>query len=222
LYVELVSLKGALVSLNVTLWPTTQLANSKINGHLMTDISPLIYIQHMEISQGNHATSHRPIRVKAAAMATQYFTCKYPIPLVVVPIMGLFYKGEECHLRTPLSLGLHRTLDRAVRGGGDFNIERVISGQVLLSIDSVQMGSWTSVHGPGRWNHFMSALVRVQLRVRRLQSRLALVREFQRSDWGLRLPAGIVDEIVHVCFEKKYRQNSNATSVETLSFQRMR
>jgi hypothetical protein len=111
-------------------------------------------------------------------------------------------------------------LSKAICDGGDFTIERVDDErpEVLLSIDSTRAGSWTSVHGFGRWNHFISALVKVQLRVRRLQSRLSRVREFQKTHRGMSLPDAIVDEIVHLCFEKKYRHQAEVFRVETTSF----
>lgn len=153
-------------------------------------------------------------------MATAYWTLKYAEPLIVVPSMGLFYRGDECRIRTPLSRGLHRILESAVGDGGDFLIERVGSDQILLEIRDVDTGSWTSVHSTARWVRFMEALVSVQLRVQLRVSRplRMAVGEFQKSDYSRKLPADVVTLIVRMCFARTC--NAHTRRLETLSYQR--
>ena len=139
-------------------------------------------------------------------MATTYWTLKYREPLVVVPGMGLLYRGDICQIRTPLSRGLHRILESAIGAGGDFIIECVDSDRVILEINDVDTGSWTSVHCTLRWDQFMLALVAMQLRVQLRVSRPVrkAVRAFQESDYGRKLPAEVVTLISCMCFERTF------------------
>jgi hypothetical protein len=154
-------------------------------------------------------------------MATEYWTGKYADPMVVLPGMGLFYRGPHCHMRSPLGRGMCRILDGALRNGGEFTFQSLGMGQVIFCIEGLRTGEWTSVHGDGRWNVFMSALVRVQLWVRRRRSRLQLALEFQRSSWGQHLPPDLVSDVVHKCFERTHVPSVGAVRVESLSFRRL-
>ena len=120
------------------------------------------------------ASATRGSDVTRVRMCTEYWTAKYPDPMVAVPGMGLFYRGPNCHMRTPLGHGMCRMLDGALRSGGEFTFQSLGFGQVVFCMEGLRTGEWTSVHGSGRWNIFMSALVRVQLWVRRRRSRLQL------------------------------------------------
>ena len=153
-------------------------------------------------------------------MATAYWTLKYSEPLVVVPGMGLFYRGDRCRIRTPLSRGLHRILESAIGDRGDFIIESVGFDRVILEIDDVDTGSWTSVHCTMRWDQFMAALIVVQLRVQLRVSRpmRKAVREFQESGYGRKLPADVVMLISGMCFERTF--NAQIPRVETISYRR--
>ncbi len=168
------------------------------------------------------ASATRGSDVTRVRMCTEYWTAKYPDPMVAVPGMGLFYRGPNCHMRTPLGHGMCRMLDGALRSGGEFTFQSLGFGQVVFCIEGLRTGEWTSVHGSGRWNIFMSALVRVQLWVRRRRSRLHLALEFQRSGWGLHLPRDVVAEIVHRCFERRFAPSVGVARVETLSFRGLR